>query len=194
MIAAAMNPAIHSAEFAPAIAGERSSLERFIAERFRQMYGARVAHFCAQLVGMRDADGRWQAGAGYTGADSGELYLEHYLDIPVEAALAHATGRPVERRRVAEVGNLAAYHGMGRALIPALGRHLYALGFRWVAFTGTRELGNALRRLHLEPLVLAPAAPARLPDGGAAWGTYYAHHPRVMGGFIAACLRAGLPA
>jgi hypothetical protein len=188
-----MNPAIPCLGFAPAAAGERSSLERFIAERFRLVYGARVAHFCAELVGVRSADGCWQAGAGYTGADSGELYLEHYLDTPVEAALARAAGRPVERKRVAEVGNLAAFPGMGRALIPALGRHLYALGFRWVAFTGTRELGNALRRLRLEPLVLAPATPVRLPDGGAAWGTYYAHHPSVMGGPIAACLRAGLP-
>jgi hypothetical protein len=189
-----MNPAIHSAVFTPTSAGERGSLERFIAERFHLVYGARVAHFCAQLVGVRDANGRWQAGAGYTAAGSGELYLEHYLDTPVEAALARAAGRRVERKLVAEIGNLAAYPGMGRALIPALGRHLYALGFRWVAFTGTRELGNALRRLHVEPFMLAPAAPARLPDGGAAWGTYYAHHPSVMGGPIAACLRASLSA
>lgn len=34
-----MNPAIHSAGFAPAAAGERGSLERFIAERFRLVYG-----------------------------------------------------------------------------------------------------------------------------------------------------------
>jgi hypothetical protein len=189
-----MNPAIQSAVFTPAANRERGSLERFIAERFLLVYGARVAHFCVQLVGVRDAQGRWQAGAGYTAAESGALYLENYLDTPVEAALERAAGRPVPRRCVAEIGNLAAYPGMGRALIPALGRHLYALGFRWVAFTGTREIGNALRRLHLEPLVLAPAAPARLPDGGAAWGTYYAHHPSVMGGPIAACLRTGVPA
>lgn len=189
-----MNATIHSAVFTPAAAGERGPLEGFIAERFRRVYGARVAHFCAQLVGVRDPQGRWHAGAGYTPADSGRLYLENYLDTPIEAALEHAAGRQVPRQRVAEVGNLAADPGMGRALIPALGRHLYALGFRWVAFTGTRELANAFRRLRLEPLVLAPAAAARLPDGGAAWGTYYAHRPSVMGGPIAACLRAGLSA
>ena len=189
-----MNPAIHSTVFTPAASGERGSLERFIAERFGMVYGARVAHFCAELVGVRDAQGRWHAGAGYTAADSGRLYLENYLDTPVEAALERAAGRPVPRQRVAEVGNLAAHPGTGRVLIPALGRHLYKLGFRWVAFTGTRELANAFRRLRLEPLVLAPAAAARLPDGGAAWGTYYAHSPSVMGGPIAACLRAGLSA
>jgi hypothetical protein len=95
----------------------------------------------------------------------------------------------VSRSQVAEVGNLAAgAAGMGRSFIPALGRHLHALGYRWVAFTATRGLRNAFRRLALEPLELGPALASRLPDRGAAWGTYYAHDPSVMGGSTAACL------
>lgn len=187
-----MKPAIQPAVVAPA--GERPLLERFIAERFRLAYGARVSHFCAQLVGVRDAQGAWQAGAGYTAAGTGTLFLEHYLDAPVEALLGCAAGRRVAREAIAEVGNLAAAPGMGRALIPALGRHLHALGFRWVVSTATRELRNAFRRLQLEPLLLAPAAAARLPDNGAAWGTYYHHDPSVMGGPIAPCLRVAQPA
>jgi hypothetical protein len=170
---------------------QRAALERFIAERFRRVHGARISHFCAHLLGVRDALGRWQAGAGYTPAASGKLFLEHYLDRPVEELLAGAAGQRVARERVAEVGNLAAAApGMGRALLPALGRHLHHLGYRWVVFTATRELRNALRRLHLAPLLLAPALPARLPDGGAAWGSYYAHDPAIMGGRLAACLEA----
>ena len=168
---------------------ERAALERFVAERFRIVYGARVSHFCANLLGIRDAGGAWHAAAGYTPAAAGALFLEHYLDQPVETLLSGAAGRPVARERVVEVGNLAAAAaGMGRVLVPALGRHLYALGYRWVAFTATHELRNAFRRLRLEPLLLAPALAARLPDRGAAWGTYYAHDPSVMGGCIAACL------
>jgi hypothetical protein len=170
--------------------GERAALERFIAERFFLAHGARIGHFCAHLLGLRDPLGRWQAAAGYTPASSGRLFLEHYLDRPVEQALAAAAGERIPREALAEVGNLAtAAAGMGRALIPAIGRHLHRLGYRWVAFTATRELRNAFRRLRLEPLELAPAAAARLPDGGAAWGSYYAHDPSVMAGRIAACLR-----
>lgn len=170
--------------------GERAALERFIAERFLLAHGARIVHFCAHLLGLRDSHGRWQAAAGYTPAASSRLYLEHYLDRPVEEMLAAAAGERIAREAVAEVGNLAtAAAGMGRALIPAIGRHLHRLGYRWVAFTATRELRNAFRRLRLEPVELAPALAARLPDGGAAWGRYYAHQPSVLAGRIAACLR-----
>lgn len=55
-------------------------------------------------------------------------------------------------------------------------------------FTATRELRNAFLRLKLWPLMLAPADPARLRAGAAAWGSYYAHGPTVMGGRIADCL------
>jgi hypothetical protein len=167
---------------------QRAILERFIAERFREVHGARVQHFCDHLVGMHDMHGRWQAAAGYTPAASRRLYLEQYLDQPAEQALAEAAGACVPRASVAEIGNLAAAPGMGRMLIPAIGRYLHRLGYRWVVFTATRELRNALRRLQLEPLQLAPALPARLPDAGAAWGSYYRHDPAVMGGRIAACL------
>lgn len=189
-----MKPALRRAVLAPAFAGQRAALEGFIAERFRLVYGARVSHFCAQLLGMRSPEGAWQAAAGYTPAGGKALFLEQYLDAPVETVLAGASGRRVERERIAEVGNLAAETGMGRALIPALGAHLHELGYRWVVFTATRQLQNAFRRLRLEPLPLAPALPSRLADGGAAWGTYYAHAPRVMGGMIAACLRTRVSA
>lgn len=174
----------------PELPAERAALERFIAERFSLVHGARIGHFCAQLVGIRDALGIWQAGAGYTAAASGPLFLEQYLDRPVEELLGRATRTSVARNHVAEVGNLAAAApGMGRTLIPAIGRHLHRLGYRWVVFTATRELRNAFERLQLRPLMLAPALPGRLPDGGASWGSYYAHDPAVMGGRIASCLR-----
>jgi hypothetical protein len=167
--------------------GERAALERFIAARYRAVHGARVQHFCAHLVGVRDAQGGWQAGAGYTPAAHGRLFLEQYLDAPVESALTTASGTPVIRPEVAEVGNLATVPGLGRRLIPAIARHLHLQGYRWVVFTATRELRNALRRLRLEPLLLAPALPGRLADAGAAWGRYYAHDPAVLGGRIASC-------
>jgi hypothetical protein len=164
---------------------QRTAIERFIAERFRSVYGARVSHFCAHLLGLRDAAGSWHAAAGYTPAASGALFLEHYLERPVEDVLSEAVGQPVPRARIVEVGNLASVPpGFARSFVPALGRYLFERDYRWVVFTATREVRALLRRLCFKAYSLAPATPARLPDRGASWGSYYTHKPSVMAGRI----------
>jgi len=163
----------------------RASFEQFIAARFDHAHGARVTHFLPHLVGMRDARSRWKAALGYGAAIDGPLFLEQYLDRPIEEALTVALGWPVHRAGIVEAGNLtAASAGAARALIPLLARHLHRLGYRWVVFTATREVRNSFRRLGLRPLQLAQANPALLPDAGASWGSYYRHDPRVMAGKI----------
>jgi hypothetical protein len=105
----------------------------------------------------------------------------------VEKALAALLGERVPRGGIVEVGNLvSAGAGAARRFLPALGRHLASLGHRWVVFTATREVRELLQRLSYPVHLLAPARPERLPDRGAAWGSYYAHDPSVMAGRLAA--------
>lgn len=164
----------------------REEVQRFICQRFRRQYGARVTHFMPQLMAERNDRLQWQAAVGYAPAETHELFLEQYLDVPVEVALARAFDVEVARDEVVEVGNLAADSpGAARRVIHQVTRHLHHAGFRWVVFTATRELANSFHRLRLIPTELAIADPARLPDGGTRWGSYYAHDPRVMGGNIA---------
>jgi len=170
----------------------RVQFEDFIAARFGRAYGARVTHFLPHLLGVRDGLGRWQAAAGYAAAEAGRLFLEQYLERPIEQALAERLGRPLARHGIVEVGNLAAVSaGMARQLIPQLARHLHRLGYRWVVFTATRALRNSFLRLGLRPLPIARADPARLPDGGTSWGAYYEQDPIVMAGKIVLGLAAG---
>jgi hypothetical protein len=170
---------------------QRRSFEQFIAERFSRAYGARLTHFLPHLLGVKDGLGRWQAAAGYAAAGVQPLFLEQYLEQPIERALADEVGREIPRNSIVEVGNLAADSaGMARALIPQLARHLHRMGYRWVAFTATRALRNSFRRLGLRPLHIAEADPARLPDRGASWGSYYDQDPVVMAGRIALGLQA----
>jgi hypothetical protein len=174
---------------APSTPEQRAELERFIAARFQRAYGARITQFLPNLLGMRDDAGAWVAAVGYAGAGAGPLFLEQYLDNPVEHALGLLLEHPVARERVVEVGNFAAVRaGVARRLIPALAARLKSLGFELAVFTATRELRNAFLRLRLWPLLIAPADPLRLAGGAAAWGGYYAHKPIVMGGRIADCL------
>ena len=164
----------------------RPELERFIAERFRKVHGANVTHFCANLLGLRDATGTWRAAVGYTPAACGPLFLEQYLDAPVDEVLRRATGALIPRARIVEVGNLAAVApGFARSFMPAFGCHLVEQNYQWAVFTATRQVRNVLARLCFKAHALALATRARLADGGTNWGSYYTHEPTVMAGRLA---------
>ena len=80
-------------------------------------------------------DGR-RAVLGFRYADQAPLFLEHYLERPVEQLLAARLKRPVDRSRLVEVGNLAVTTaGGGRWLITALTAYLSATGSEWALFT-----------------------------------------------------------
>ncbi len=164
---------------------DRQSLQAFIAAAYRRIYGARVEHFARQLVGLRNSAGGWSAGLGYTLARPDALFVEHYLDRPVEHEIASRLGIAIGRNQVVEVGNLAACGpGAARRLIVGMTALLHRLGHTWVVFTSTRALLNSFARLEIEPILLAPADPGRLPDRGRSWGSYYDSHPQVMAASI----------
>lgn len=162
----------------------RAETESFISEVFSRNYGARVASFAPQLV-LLERNGLIAAAAGWRGADSGPLYLERYLDGPIEGLVSRLAGYPVARDRIVEVGNLAAGAlGGGASMILAMAAHLDTLGYEWVVFTATHELIGIFNRMSLPPLALAPADPSRLGDDAADWGSYYQTRPVVVAGRI----------
>lgn len=163
----------------------RARLQAFIGASFAARHGARVRHFMPELLALASADGEPLAAIGVRGAAGGALFLERYLDRPVQEEIARAHGAPVARSRIAEVGNLASPNaGHARLLIVALTDLLIAEGFEWVVFTATTEVSNSFRRLELAPLVLGTAHSARMGDERAEWGRYYDCNPRVMAGAI----------
>lgn len=166
----------------------RKQLENFIGSRFAEQYGARVRHFMPCLLGLYDGAQQLQAALGVRCGQQGALFLEHYLDVPVEQCIAElAGGAQPARGRIAEVGNLAAIGaGHARLLIVALTDLLASAGFRWVAFTGTPLLLNSFQRLGLNLLHLGAADGRRLGDELADWGSYYATQPQVMVGDVLA--------
>lgn len=165
---------------------ERSEVEAFIRGVFARRHGARLRHFAPQLVSLR-IDGELVAAAGYRCAADGPLFLERYLDLPVEQGLCLADGAVPPRQQIVEVGHLAAGRaGEGRRLILQLGPHLAALGHRWVVGTLTDELRSLFTRLGIEAKALGIADPARLGDAQAVadWGRYYEHRPMVLAGHL----------
>ncbi|MGB4583689.1 MAG: thermostable hemolysin [Rhodoferax sp.] len=165
-------------------AGQQAA-EDFIRRRFSQAHRARVSHFMPRLFGLQSDDGSLYGAAGCRRADSGALFLERYLDVPIEQAILAHSGIQVERHQIVEVGNLAASGlGTARTLIVKLTRLLALQGFRWVTFTGTQEVLNSFHRLGLAPQSLGLADPARMGESLAEWGRYYDSAPQVVFGEI----------
>lgn len=162
----------------------RGETEAFIRDVFARHYNADVPSFAPNLMLMEDA-GRIVAATGWRCAGNEPLYLENYLDTPIEVAMARLAGQPVRREQIVEVGNLAtARPGASLDVILTLARHLDQLGYKWVVFTATSTLVGIFSRLRLPLLALAHANPSRLGGEAAAWGSYYETEPIVVAGKI----------
>ena len=164
----------------------RAALEQFVRQRFEQQHGARIRHFMPCLFSLENQAGQLLGAVGVRSAGSGPLFLERYLDKPIQNAIGARLGHTEPGRdELVEVGNLAANSpGAARLLIVALTDLLVALGFRWVTFTGTPTLLNSFQRLGLAPIALGEADPARMGEELVDWGRYYDSRPWVMAGDI----------
>lgn len=182
--AAARRYALREAEDA----ATRDALERFIAERYASAYGARIRSFLPRLFALHGERDRRLAAFGLRDAGAAPLFLETYLDAPIEAVIGTQRQTSVARHEIAEIGNLAGRHpGALRVLIPMLGEWLQQAGYRWLVFTGNARLVNGFDRLGIRLTALAPARIERLaPEARADWGRYYESAPVVLCGDIAA--------
>lgn len=162
----------------------RAEAEGFVRGVFHRRYGARVSVFAPCLLMLEQA-GRPVAVAGWRGADAEPLFLESYLDAPIETVLYTLTGQLLHREQIVEVGNLASEKAGGSLqVILHLARQFVEAGYEWVAFTATRELIGIFTRLGLPLLALAKADPARLGHAASDWGSYYEAGPVVVAGRI----------
>lgn len=159
---------------------ERRRLEGLIRERFAVEHGACIHHFLPRLFGLWQATGP-VAAVGMQHAREGTLFVERYLDLPVEEALRQGLGMRTHRADIGEIGNLATLRpGLQRRLFLHLVEQLADEGVVWLVFAATPAVSNGLRRLGLDAAPLVAADPARLGRERHAWGRYYDRHPWVM--------------
>lgn len=198
-VAAAGNPGPNTEtraahwSFSRAGTRERPLVEAFIRRGFERAYGARLTRLMPALMALH-RDTEIVAACGLRAAAAGRLFLESYLDQPVEAEISRVAGIPPNRADIVEVGNLViARAGYARRLIFHLTTHLYAAGSAWVVFTAVPALRNNFRRLGIPLVTLAAADGDRLPAAARAeWGDYYGQAPmvtavRVETAFSAVC-------
>ena len=176
-------PGYHLTEPDPS---HRERVESFIRQRYALQYNAEIADFMPRLFALNNSVGELAGAFGLRSAAE-TLFLECYLDQPIETLIAQTQAHAVKRQHIVEVGQFAGTSaGAARAMICHLTCHLYQQGYHWVVFTGTSALRNAFYRLGLNPQDLAAADPSRLSSAEQqSWGSYYQHQPRVQFGNIA---------
>lgn len=166
-------------------ATERAELEAFVNAAFQRRHAATIHTYMPTLLAFRDAAGQLRGVVGLRGAAQERLYLEQYLDTPIEAAIAAASGRPVRRDQIVEVGNLAgASCRTAMRMVAQLPAHLLARDFRWIVFTATSTLRQILLSFGTPLVELARADGARVAGGRDDWGSYYDTDPRVFAGYL----------
>jgi hypothetical protein len=164
---------------------ERVYAEAFVQQVFYSAYQARLDSFYPLLLSIsadtstpapNSAD--YAAVAGVRPAGGEQLFLENYLELPIE----QLTG--VRREQIIEIGNLApASAGQARWLITTLNAFMLGAGFTHVVFTAVPKLKNAFSRMGLPLTQLAEADGDCLPaEEKAKWGNYYEAKPKVFVG------------
>lgn len=163
----------------------RSAAETFIANAFQNEHNAQITHFMPVLLTLQTQRGDLLAVAGLRTAEHQKLFLEQYMDLPIERMVASVLRHPADREHIVEIGNLATRgQGASRYLFVALTALLMQWDLPWLTFTGTRQVQNIFRRLGLNPVMVCDADKSRLSADSGQWGSYYEKDPQVMLGDV----------
>lgn len=159
----------------------RCTLEAQIAERFASEYNATLSHFLPLLLSLRQFQ-KLTTVVGLRPAGREALYLERYLDVPVEQRLGQSVNAPVERRGIVEIGNLVSTkQGASLKMFAILALVLQRAGFDWVVCTATRQVHKMLTDFGFATHVMCHADATRI-DSDTTWGSYYETGPKVIAG------------
>ena len=163
-------------------AADRREIEQFIHDVFAKTYGANIQHFMPNLVSLRDEEGELVAAFGLRKADEYPLFLEQYLDAPIETIFSGRFNRNITRSQITEIGNLAVSNPRNAGvLIAHVIQYSLDLGLEWGVATAHHSLQNGLVKGGRDVYALQAADPARLdPAEFASWGNYYNNTPQVV--------------
>lgn len=153
-------------------------LQSAVARHFFKHYGARPEPSPEQFGCLTGRDGRapGYACVGLCWGDSGKLFSEYYLTLPVDVIYG------VNRSEIVEVGQFSSfgYHGAGGFLIALMLRSLMENGYKVAILTATRRVRELLSALGAQFDLLMTASVERVRDKHIDWGSYYANAPHVI--------------
>jgi Thermostable hemolysin len=160
----------------------RKEVEAFIYAVFKRAYAAEITTIMPQLVALRDGNGVLMAAFGLKKASDGSLFLEQYLDEPIEALISKKLGKNISRDAITKIGNLAVANPRNAGvLIAHVIQYSLDIGIEWCVATAHHSLQNGLIKGGRDVYPLFPADKSRLSvEEQAKWGSYYDRMPQVV--------------
>jgi hypothetical protein len=155
----------------------------FIQQRYAAEHGANAPVAYSSFISRMRTDERGAA-LGYCRASEGPLFLETYLDAPVEQVLRPALGIDLPRSAIVEIGSLAGNSCTSLLSLWQRAAHELSADAQLGVAVLTRPLRGMLRRLGIALHELAPADGSRLGAAQAQWGRYYDTDPVVCAGSL----------
>jgi hypothetical protein len=161
---------------------DRIEVENFIAAVFDFAYGAHVKNFMPKLIALRDQNHQLMAAFGMRDASDSSLFLEQYLDEPIENVISQNLNCNIQRSDITEIGNLAVANPRNAGiLISHVIQHSINAGVQYCVATAHHTLQNGLIKGGVDVMPLSQVDPMRLPPGELAnWGRYYDNQPQVV--------------
>ena len=157
----------------------RTLTERYIAKVFRRIHEAQITEFMPMLMSLGTAKAN-KAALGIRRASNGPLFLESYLDAPIEQLLGSIGMAATDRHDIVEIGNLASTRpGHSQILFILLTSLLKLAKVKTVAFCGTKEVVGLMQKLGMQLHELCDATEAPVISADTEWGRYYSHQPKV---------------
>lgn len=160
----------------------QNEAKAFIKNIYKAHFGAKIQIDMPRLVVCTENHNIIGA-MGLRSAQNHSLYLEQYLDHPIETYLSPMMGSPVDRNTIVEIGHLCvAKHGMGKKIIGMFIQTLLECQYSWGVVSATKPLARVFDSMKIQTIELAKCDPKRLINNSNDWGNYYEFSPRVLAG------------
>lgn len=147
--------------------------KQFIKDKFKNQYNADISITYPYIASIKDYTGILCA-AGFRFAKNEKLFLEQYLDCPIENKIG------VERSKIVEIGNLAVDDFTKLfQFLSEISVFLIDNEVDIVCITATEKLSRILQRRDIKGHILTDAKQDSLQTSDENWGAYYATKPKV---------------
>lgn len=157
--------------------------KHLISQKYSTTYGATILPCFADFA-QREVNEQAVAALGYRRADREKLFLESYLERPIEQALGTLFGKEVLRRDIVEIGNLAAENALAMIGLWADAANDLGGEAEIAVAVLTAPLRSMFGRLGVTLYEIVSANSDRLGKTANQWGRYYDLDPVVCAGFI----------